>query len=147
MISRSSFETEYRALNQDTCEGVWLVYLLADFQIPHPMPIIIYCDNKVSIHIAANPVFHERTKHIEIDWHVIRDKLLAGTIHLTIVMTKEKVADTLTKYLHSGPFNTLQAKLGMIDIHSRLRGIVNGDRDDDNTANAHAIVTTMPKQK
>ena len=81
VVSRSS-EAEYRALAQATCEGQWLLYLLQDFHIPHPSPIILYCDNKSALHIAANPVFHERTKHIEMDYHVVRDKVQEGIIHL-----------------------------------------------------------------
>jgi hypothetical protein len=59
VVSRSSSEAEYRALAQATCEGQWLLYLLQDFLIPHDSPIMLYCDNKSAMHIAANPVFHE----------------------------------------------------------------------------------------
>jgi hypothetical protein len=125
VVSRSSSEAEYRALAQAACEGQWLLYLLQDFLINHEGPILIYCDNKSAMHIAANPVFHERTKHIEIDCHVIRDKVQANIIHLLPVTSKEQIADIFTKSLHPDPFHTLQTKLGIIDIYSSLRGDVN----------------------
>jgi len=121
IVSRSSPEAEYRALVHATYEGQWLIYLLQDFLIAHPTPIILYCDDKTTLHIAANPVFHERTKHIEIDCHVVWDKVQAGVIHLLSVSSKEQVADILTKPLHLGPFNILQNKLGTINIYSILR--------------------------
>ncbi|CAJ2665920.1 unnamed protein product [Trifolium pratense] len=121
VVSRSSS----RALAQATCEGQWLLYLLKDFHISHDSPIVIYCDNQSALHIAANPVFHERTKHIEIDCHVVRDKIQQGIVHLLPVSSKDQIADILTKSLHPGPFSNLETKLGMLDIHSTLRGGVN----------------------
>ncbi|PNX93894.1 hypothetical protein L195_g017056 [Trifolium pratense] len=124
VVSRSSSEAKYRALALATCEVQWLPYLLKDFHIDHSSPIIIYCDNKSALHIAANPVFHERTKHIEIDCHIVRDKIQAGILHLLPVTSKEQIADMMTKSLDPRPFNTLLTKLGVIDIYSSLRGTV-----------------------
>jgi hypothetical protein len=122
VIFRSSSEIEYRALVEATCEGQWLLYLLHDFQISHSSPIIIYYDNKSALHITANSVIHERSKHVEINCHVVRDKVQADTVHLLLITAKVQATDILTKPLHPGPFNTLQNKLGMLNIHSSLRG-------------------------
>lgn len=75
VVSRSSAEAEYRAMAQAASELQWLRFLLADFGLNIDTPSILYCDNKAALHIAANPVFHERTKHIEIDCHFIREKI------------------------------------------------------------------------
>jgi hypothetical protein len=96
VVSRSSFEAEYRVLSQATCEGQWLLYLLEDFLKEHPSPIIIYCDNKPALHIVVDPLFYDKTKYIEIDYHVVKDKVQAGIVHLLSVSSKEQVADILT---------------------------------------------------
>lgn len=124
VVSRSSSEAEFRALAKATCEAQWLLYLLHDLQIPHPSPVVIYYDNKSAMHIAANPIFHERTKHIEIDCHVVRYKIQVGLLHLLPIPSKDQIADILTKPLHAGPFTSLHTKLGMFDIHSSLREVL-----------------------
>ena len=116
-VSRSSSEAEYRALASVTCEIQWLTYLLHDFDITHK-PALVFCDNKSALHIAANPVFHERTKHIEIDCHIVRDKLLSGLIKLLPIASQQQLADVYTKALAPGAFRFICSKLGMNDIHS-----------------------------
>ena len=62
-----------------TCEILWLLSFLHNLKIAHHGPTVFYYDNQAALHIAANPVYHEHTKHIEIDCHVIREKIQAGT--------------------------------------------------------------------
>lgn len=117
-VSRSSSEAEYRALAAATCELQWLLYLMQDLKIVCDKLPVIYCDNQSALHIAANPVFHERTKHLEIDCHIVREKLQAKVMKLLPVSSKEQLADFFTKPLLPQPFNLLLSKLGMINIYS-----------------------------
>jgi len=74
-----------------TCEIQWLVYLLQDLKVPFEQPFLLCCDNDSTRYIAANPVFHDRMKHIEIDCHIVREKLNKGLIHLLPVSTTEQL--------------------------------------------------------
>jgi len=116
-VSRSSLEAEYRALGAATCELQWLLYLLKDMDVSTLKLPVLYCDNESALHIAANLVFHERTKHLEIDCHLVREKLQAGIMKLLPVSSSDQLADFFTKPLLPQPFNTLLFKLGMVDIY------------------------------
>lgn len=82
------------------------------------LPLKLYCDNKAAISIAHNPVQHDRTKHIEIDRHFIKEKLDSGILCLPIVPSNQQTADILTKSLARTSFEHLISKLGMIDIYA-----------------------------
>ncbi|XP_062088795.1 uncharacterized mitochondrial protein AtMg00810-like [Humulus lupulus] len=116
-ISKSSAEAEYRALAATASELTWLQYLLADLHIHSSIPAFIYCDNLSVVHIANNPTFHERTKHIELDCHFIRDKIKAGSIRLIPVRSSLQLADAFTKALSSSSLNSHISKMTVHDIH------------------------------
>ncbi|XP_019171516.1 PREDICTED: uncharacterized protein LOC109167067 [Ipomoea nil] len=114
-VSKSSSEEEYRALAMTTCELQWLNSLLQDMQVTTTEPIIIFCDSKSAMAIAENHVFHERTKHIEIDCHVVRERIVQGLIKLLSVSSANQIADGFTKPLASSLFHTFVSKLGKLD--------------------------------
>ena len=82
-----------------TCEVTWLTALLKDLGLKNIPPTTLKCDNRAAIAIAANPIQHEKTKHVDIDCHFIRDHLKAGTITTEYTPSTEQVADLLTKIL------------------------------------------------
>jgi hypothetical protein len=80
VVARSSAEAEYRVMASIASELIWLKALLADFGVFHPQPISLCCDNQVAMHIASYPVFHERTKHIKVDCHYVREQVQSQMI-------------------------------------------------------------------
>lgn len=83
-----------------TCDLTWLSYLLRDLALPRSHPIPLFCDNQAALHIAANLVFHERTKHIELDCHTVREKLQEGLIKPTKISSHKQVADQTFPFLN-----------------------------------------------
>lgn len=132
-VSKSSSEAEYRAMASATCEMQWLLYLLRDLQVQCVQLHVLYCDNQSAMPIALNPVFHERTKHLEIDCHIVREKLQAGIFKLLPVTTHDQIADFFTKALYPQPFSLLLSKLGMLDIYHppTCGGILHSPNSDD----------------
>uniref|UniRef100_A0A2N9EV34 Uncharacterized protein n=1 Tax=Fagus sylvatica TaxID=28930 RepID=A0A2N9EV34_FAGSY len=117
VVTRSSTKAEYRALSDTIAELFWLRWLLQDLGIDCSTAVLIHCDNRSAIQIAHNDVFHERTKHIEIDCHFVRHHLLQGTLQLRSVSSQDQLADIFTKPMPPGRFRDLISKLKLVSVH------------------------------
>ena len=110
-------------------EVTWLVRLLEEMGMSNLKPVALHCDNQLALHIARNPVFHEHTKHIEIDCHFTQDKVLEGLLQLSYLPTQSQIADVFTKILPSQHHWQLLHKLGMHSIHSpACRGVLDSTK-------------------
>uniref|UniRef100_A0A2N9E974 Uncharacterized protein n=1 Tax=Fagus sylvatica TaxID=28930 RepID=A0A2N9E974_FAGSY len=108
----------YRAMAHTTCELTWLRTVLQEFGLLTQGPTPLYCDNQAAIHNASNPVFHERTKHIEVDCHFVRSKVESKDIIIPFVPSGSQLADIITKALSKNAIDSICNKLGVIDIYS-----------------------------
>ena len=98
-----------------TCELLWLSYILKDLGVPVQVPITLFCDNKSAQMLAANPCFHDRSKHVDIDDHLTREKIQDGFLQTTFIPSKLQLADLMTKVLNKIQHSNLASKLGLID--------------------------------
>jgi len=98
-VTLSSSEAEYMAASQASCEAIWFHKLLVSLFGEKLDPTVIYYDNQSCIKLTENPVFHDRSKHIETRYHFIRDYFQRGVVKLQYVSKDEQVADVLTKAL------------------------------------------------
>ena len=116
-VSRSSAEAEYRAMANATNDIVWIRNPL-QFLGVCVSPARLYCDNQAALHIANNPVFDERTKHIEVDCHFVRECILSGVITPQYTPTHEQLADIFTKALGHRQYHYLLGNLGVSNPHA-----------------------------
>jgi hypothetical protein len=108
VVSRSNTEAEYRSLSTTTVELFWLRMLFKELCISLTVAPVLWCDNISALALASNPVFHARTKHIEVDYHFIREKVFNRDIILKFISTLDQVADVFTKGLPSSRFTYLK---------------------------------------
>ncbi|XP_054820732.1 secreted RxLR effector protein 161-like [Prosopis cineraria] len=120
VVAKSSAEPEYRAMACTVSEVLWLRWLLKELQEQQSKATSLYCDNQAAIHIATNPVFHERTKHAEMDCYFVRERYQSGEIMPRNVWTRDQLAYMLTKALGKERLKALMGKLGIANLHAPL---------------------------
>ena len=122
-VALSNTEAEYRGASVATCEAIWLRRLPQDLQIEVLTPILIYYDNINSMNLAKNLVFHTRTKHIEVHYHFVRERVLSGKVELRYVRTDEQIGDIFTKVLRLDKLQNFFEMLGIQHLDMpHLRG-------------------------
>ncbi|KAJ6866233.1 Retrovirus-related Pol polyprotein from transposon TNT 1-94 [Populus alba x Populus x berolinensis] len=126
-ISRSSTEAEYRAMANTAAELTWLTYILHDLHIPLISAPVLYCDNLSALHMTVNPVFHARSKHIELDYHFVRERVALGKLITHHIPTTHQLADLFTKPVSKATLLRFQHKL-CLQPRQRLREGINSNK-------------------
>jgi len=101
-----------------TCELKWLKAVLTSLGVSHDTSITLHCDSQPTLHIARNPVFHEHTKHIQVDCHFVCDEVVNGNIQPVFVPTQHQLANIFTKVLGKAQYDTILPKLVIQDLHA-----------------------------
>ncbi|GJS94229.1 ribonuclease H-like domain-containing protein [Tanacetum coccineum] len=112
-LSCSSAEAEYREVANAVAETSWIRNLLRELYTPLFIATLVYCDNVSAVYMSANPVQHQRTKHIEIDIHFVRDKVAAGHVRVLHVLSRFQYADIFTKGLPYPLFANFRSSLSV----------------------------------
>ena len=115
-VALSSVEAEYMGMCQAAKEAVWITGLLEDFGITLRSPVIIYGDNQGALALVQNPVFHPRSKHIDVQYHFTRELVQSGRITVKYITTKAMIADGLTKSLPRPQHEALTKMLGVYQV-------------------------------
>ncbi|KAK9077447.1 hypothetical protein SSX86_005784 [Deinandra increscens subsp. villosa] len=110
-VSRSSTEAEYKALADTVAEITWLRSLLRELRVKVSAAPVLWCDNLGATYLTVNPIFHARTKHVEVDYHFVREQVARGNLRVHFISTDDQIADVFTKPLTSQRFASLRSKL------------------------------------
>ena len=112
-VSRSSAEAEYRAVANGVAEASWLQQLLQELHHPLKSATLVYCDNVSAVYLSSNPIQHQRTKHVEIDLHFVRERVTLGAVRVLHVPTTSQFDDVFTKGLPSTVFMEFRSNLNV----------------------------------
>ena len=112
-VSRLSTEAEYKSLADATAEIIWLESLLSELGIKQHRVSCLWCDNLGATYISTNPVFHTRTKDIEIDFHFVRERVAEKKLDIRFIPSRDQVADGFTKALPVKPFEEFKKNLNV----------------------------------
>ena len=115
-ISRSSTESEYKAVADATAEVMWIQTLLRELNINSPKAAKLWCDNIGAKYLSANPVFHARTKHIEVDYHFVRERVARRLLDIEFVSSGDQIADGFTKALSVRLLENFKHNLNMTKL-------------------------------
>jgi hypothetical protein len=113
VVSRSSAEAEYRAVANGVAEAAWLRQLLHELHSPLTTSTLVFCDNVSAVYLSTNPVQHQRTKHVEIDLHFVRERVACGAVRVLHVPTTSQLADVFTKGLPLVVFTDFRSSLNI----------------------------------
>jgi len=115
-VSRSSTEAEYKAMADATAEIMWVQSVLAELNNSSPKSARLWCDNMGAKYLASNPIFHGRMKHVEIDYHFVRDRVGKKLLDVRFISTEDQLADGFTKALPQRRFLEFQHNLNLIKL-------------------------------
>jgi len=113
-VSRSSTEAEYKALANATAEMMWVQKLLTELKVAHPSAARLWCDNLGAKYLSANPVFHARTKHIEIDFHFVRERVAQKLLDTRFINSGDQLADGFTKAITAAKLRQFRINLNLV---------------------------------
>ena len=112
-VSRSISEAEYKALANATTEIIWVQALLNELEVSHVQTPILWCDNLGATYLSTNPVFHARTKHIEIDFHFVRERVANKELEIRFIPSKDQLADGFTNALPTRSFEEFKRNFNL----------------------------------
>jgi histone deacetylase 1/2 len=113
-VSRSSTEAEYTAVANATAELIWVQSLLRELGVSQNQPLVLWCDNIGVTYLSSNPVFHARTKHIEVDYHFVRERVAQKLLRIKFISSKDQLADIFTKPLPQPQFVGCRRNLNLL---------------------------------
>jgi hypothetical protein len=135
-------EAEYKALSNIAAELSWILSLCAKLGLHLSTAPTLWCDNIGATYLSSNAVYHARTKHVEIDFHFVREMVAKKTLNIKFISSKDQLADIFTKPLSLSRFGFLRDKLNIHSIPLSLRERV---RDISSMRTLHKIISSLHK--